>query len=372
MQIKTYIEDDLASALARARTELGPDALVLGSRDIRDDHGRSRTEISVGLERPRSASDTRSALRRLAGTITHLRIGTERQTVAQPETPPRATPAPDRRRGPAPTAVEIAVASLVQSGLSEDLAARFAAIASRNLKTAEPGRMALAAERGVAALLPFGQIPIQARILFVVGPPGAGKTRTVAKLAARAVEASSRRVIYAMADSEKVGALGEARIYARHVGAELRVIDAPEDLRRTLLAAHGARVLIDTAGIGAADDRRLAALGTLRSEAPGAQVVLVMPAGLHRAEADRVLEQFASVRPTCVAFSKVDDGRRIGDLVTALARTDLPLAFTTHGHRVPDDLVAATPRRLAALMMRAGRSSDKPGPRPGSLQESTR
>ena len=372
MQIKTYIEDDLAAALARARTELGPDALVLGSRDIRDEHGRPRTEISVGLERPRSESDTRSALRRLAGTITHRRIGAERQPVAPPETaPPRAAPARNRRRGAPPTAVEIAVASLVQSGLSENLAARFAAIASHNLKSAEPGRMALAAERGVRALLPFGQIP-QARTLFVVGPPGAGKTRTLAKLAALAVEASPRRVIYAMADSEKVGALGEARIYARHVGAELRVIDAPEDLRRTLLEADDARVLIDTAGIGAADDRRLAALGRLRSEAPGAQVVLVMPAGLHRAEADRVLEQFASVRPTCVAFSKVDDGRRIGDLVTALARTDLPLAFTTNGHRVPDDLVAATPRRLAALMMRAGRSSDKLGPRPDSMQESTR
>ena len=39
---------------------------------------------------------------------------------------------------------------------------------------------------------------------------------------------------------------------------------------------------------------------------------------------------------------------------TALAATELPLAFLTTGHRIPDDLQVASPRALAALLLRSG------------------
>ena len=71
----------------------------------------------------------------------------------------------------------------------------------------------------------------------------------------------------------------------------------------------------------------------------------------------RVLDRFEIFEPTCVGLSRVDDGSRPGELVTALAEKKRPLAFFTTGHTVPDDLEAASPRGLARLLLRAGRES---------------
>jgi flagellar biosynthesis protein FlhF len=194
--------------------------------------------------------------------------------------------------------------------------------------------------------------------VFVVGPPGAGKTTTVAKLAARVGLGAGRQVVFGEADAERIGAAEQARIFSEYIGARLRTIDSPGDLDLAMVEA-GERgcVVVDTAGVGEGDRDRLRSLWELRRAVPEAEVALLIPAGMHREEARRVLERFAIVRPTCVAFSRVDDGRRVGDLVTALSEFDLPLSFLTNGHRVPDDLQNATPRGLAALMLRqAGRS----------------
>jgi flagellar biosynthesis GTPase FlhF len=84
---------------------------------------------------------------------------------------------------------------------------------------------------------------------------------------------------------------------------------------------------------------------------------VLLPAGLHRAEAERVLSRFAPLEPTCAALSRADDGGRPGEIVSALAARGVPLAFVTHGHRIPDDLSPASPRDVGAILLRAGRRS---------------
>ncbi len=44
--------------------------------------------------------------------------------------------------------------------------------------------------------------------------------------------------------------------------------------------------------------------------------------------------------------------------VTAIASKRLPLAFVTNGHVVPDHLEEASPRGLAALLLRSGFRSE--------------
>ncbi len=87
--------------------------------------------------------------------------------------------------------------------------------------------------------------------------------------------------------------------------------------------------------------------------APDAAVAVLVPAGLNHGEAIRVLRRFDRLAPSCVAFSRVDDGARVGELVTALATRGLPLSFLTTGHE-PPDLEEASPSGLAATMLRDG------------------
>jgi flagellar biosynthesis protein FlhF len=351
MLLKTYRAPDLSSALAQAREEMGPDALVLGTKEISGRLGLRAVEVTVGAKRrePARPDPTRHQVDR------SLEAG-----------PSRIEPAV-RRDAPW---IAAALEALLASGVSPDLAARFARIASADLTRGAAGRaesslLASATVRGMEALVSFAPLPSDARCVFVVGPPGCGKTTTAAKLAARTALSTRRRVFFAEADVEKVGSLEQAEIFARHMEAELARVDEPDDLLRAVAdAGREGFVVVDTPGIASADIARRDRLSALRESMPEAPVVLLLPAGLCRDQAARALDAFASLRPTCVALSRVDDGERLGELVSAVAPTPLPLAFVTNGHRVPDDLASASAGSLALLLLRGGRRAAPEEARP--------
>ncbi len=353
MQLKTYAATDLASALARARAELGPDALVLATREVAGRLGLTSVEVTVAIERAPTAPadpDRRSLLERLNREVERPRGDRDRVGGGRHEVLPAAPrPKPDG------AALEPATRALIESGLSTDLATRFARIAGRGLGSpVHAGQVARAAERGIRELVTCEPLSLARRCLMVVGPPGSGKTTTVAKLAARITSRSARPVVFAAADCERIGALEQAEALSRCTGARTLGVESASDLKPALDATDPVgTVLIDTPGVGAADDERLAFVRELRDAVPHATVAVLLPAGLHHAEAAKVLARFAGLRPSCVAFSRVDDGGRIGELVTALAPSRLPLAFLTTGH-APPDLEDASPRALAALMLRNG------------------
>jgi flagellar biosynthesis protein FlhF len=242
--------------------------------------------------------------------------------------------------------------ALVRAGLSKDLAMRFARIAFARGGAQEISESV--ASDALAEIVRLAPVP-RARTLFVVGPPGCGKTTTAAKLAARLSVESGRGVVLAQADADRIGALEQASIFARHLGLRLTPVRAPRELealdRDTPASAS---IVVDTAGVGSFDTDRLALLGELRRALPSAAVALVLPAGLHRDAARRVIERFAEIGPTCAVLSKVDDGARPGELLTALEPTGLPITLLSTGHRVPQDLEDASSARLASLLLRSG------------------
>jgi flagellar biosynthesis protein FlhF len=342
MHLKTYKAHDLASALAAARAELGPDALVLATNEVRGAMGLATVEITVAIERthqgapppdPRPRARCTPADRHAsnAGTSGFSRVGRG------------ADPAPSLRG---------ASLALVRAGLSKDLAMRFARIAFARGGT--HGISESVASEALAGIVRTAPVP-RVRALFVVGPPGCGKTTTAAKLAARLSVESGRGVVLAQADADRIGALEQASIFARHLGLGLTPVRAARDLealdRDTPAAAS---IVVDTAGVGSFDADRLALLRDLRRALPSAAVALVLPAGLHRDAARRVIERFAEIGPTFAVLSKVDDGARPGELLTALAPTNLPITLLSTGHRVPQDLEDASSARLASLLLRSG------------------
>ena len=348
MLIKTYHGPDLPGVLSRVRAELGADALVLGTSERPGRLGLPVVEVTAAVPResvqPERGGDT--TLAALASEIRQLRGVLGRNDAKAPgrrekaAAPRRATPAADTSSN-ANANDDSQVEALVATGLARDLARRLGG--SRDSMT-----------RGLAQLLSFAPLPADARCLFVVGPPGAGKTTTVAKVVARQ-RSAGRPVWFAVADHDRIGGLEQARIYSRHIGASMVRIDSPGALRSSLARAgdHGL-VVVDTCGVGGSDATRLRELRELRSVAPDAAMALLLQTGLHRDEAARVMERFDSLDPTCIGLSRTDDGSRPGELVTALAGRKLPLAIFTTGHAVPDDMERATPRQLAALLLRGG------------------
>jgi flagellar biosynthesis protein FlhF len=178
-----------------------------------------------------------------------------------------------------------------------------------------------------------------ARGLVFVGPPGAGKTLTLARLATRLVLAGARPRIVT-ADDRRAGAYEQLAAYTE-------LLDLPLARLSDGVPEGPGPLLIDSPGLDPftpADQDELAALAGCNGAIP----VLVLPAGLDAGEAADLAEGFAAAGAARLAVTRLDVARRLGGVLAAAER--LPLAEAGIGPTAPSGLVPMTPDILAARL----------------------
>jgi flagellar biosynthesis protein FlhF len=186
------------------------------------------------------------------------------------------------------------------------------------------------------------------RVVAFVGPTGAGKTTTLAKLAALAARDAGERLALVTLDTYRVAAVEQLRAYAEMLAVPLEVAFTPMDLRAALQKHRDAdRVLIDTGGRGPFDRGALDALaGSLRPAR--ARLALCLPASARRDDATLALEAFARGEPDAVVLTKWDETRTPGETLALAIELGLPLSHVAVGQQVPEDIVRADGGALAA------------------------
>jgi flagellar biosynthesis protein FlhF len=148
--------------------------------------------------------------------------------------------------------------------------------------------------------------------LLVVGPPGAGKTALVARLAARL---DPRRVLAVSTDVSNAGGLRQLEEYMNVLGVALAVAADVAALKDAVAGATRRIVLIDApaAAPGGEFDETLRAFKT----AAGAEAMLAMPADLDAAEA-RILGEWAgNIGARLMVATRLDLARRVGSVLAA-------------------------------------------------------
>ncbi len=217
----------------------------------------------------------------------------------------------------------------------------------------------------LSAVLRFEKLALDdaAPPLMVVGPPGAGKTLTIARLAARLVMAGTAPVVVT-ADGKRAGAAEQLAAFTRLLGLQLLVASAPAALSRALARReNGAPVLIDTPGTDPFDAAQRDEIAALAGTAE-ATLALVLPAGLDVGEATDLAGAYATCGARLLAATRLDLARRIG-AVLAAADAGVALAEAGIGPGAADGLVPMTPDLLATRLMRmpqlpAARSGARP------------
>jgi flagellar biosynthesis protein FlhF len=198
------------------------------------------------------------------------------------------------------------------------------------------------------ALLGFAPLPLE-RPILLVGPHGAGKTLTCAKLAAREALAG-RPPLIATTDGERAGAIEQLAAFTRLLRLTLAVAHRPEALTKAFAARNpGQPALIDGFGADPFDSdqaRRLHALICAVDAAP----VLVLPAGLDAEESAELARAFHALGARHLIATRLDVTRRLGGVLAAAA-VGLALAEGGVGAQVADGLLPFTPAGLAARLM---------------------
>ncbi|MBW2069713.1 MAG: flagellar biosynthesis protein FlhF [Deltaproteobacteria bacterium] len=194
------------------------------------------------------------------------------------------------------------------------------------------------------------------QIISFIGPTGVGKTTTMAKLAARTAFEQGKRVALVTVDQYRIGAIDQMYAYARIMKLPMETAANAVQLRRVLKRHLDKDVIfIDTTGRSPANQDDLAELAEIFRLPWPVEHQLVLSA--NTAYRDLLLAAAAFERFGYKGYliTKLDEACDGAELMNFLLTEPRPLSFFTTGQRVPEDIEAATRERLAAFVAR-GRS----------------
>jgi flagellar biosynthesis protein FlhF len=377
MRIKSYYANSVEDGMAMARAELGPDAMLVNSRRTSPETGHLGeyevvivTDLAAAAEMasppgamPASGGPASrpAAGDRLAVEVAQLKKELEGMRRALTRTafaPPEWRASPD---------ISDAYASLAASELAPDLAreivsavhTRLAPPLATQARVPEPidgarFQRALAEELEsrirVEPLL--GRSEARPRIVALVGPPGAGKTTTLVKLAVNYGLASRRPVLLLSADTYRVAAAEQLRSFATILGVGFQVVETVAALAQAIEENRGKELIfIDTPGLAAGDVADFAGLAQFLSTRSDIDSQMVVSSSMKSADLSRVVDSFEAFRPQRLIFTKLDETGSFGPIFNESVRTGKPLSFFATGQRVPEDLEAASRSRLAELIL---------------------
>jgi flagellar biosynthesis protein FlhF len=184
----------------------------------------------------------------------------------------------------------------------------------------------------------------------LVGPTGAGKTTTVAKLAVHPQAFGGTRVGLLTLDTFRVGALEQLYTYAEIAELPMEVVYDDREVEGALARlAKCDVILVDTPG----RSPRLQTAGMewqtmLRHIAPD-ETHLVIPASIRVDIALLIRDSFVPHGATHLLLSKLDEVPSEFGVADLALRLNLPARWVTDGQEIPTDLRPAGARILASL-----------------------
>jgi len=400
MKIKRYTAASMRGALDQVRAEQGPDAVILSSQRTPEgievvaavDYDETlmsyaRAQRPTPPVQPAAAAVAVQALAKPAvKSVAAARLAVPIAAAAPvsasaaPTTAMRAPPADPAGLGALEMRRELKdMRQLLESGLANlswkdrrvhdplrvrvledlsaldiapDVAMKLAALAPRSTRLRDPAHIPTAL---LAKYLPLAADPTgrAGGIVAIVGPTGAGKTTTIAKLAARwTLQHGIESLAIISTDAYRIGAREQLSTYARILGVPMYAANSGKELAQVLERLKQRRlVLIDTAGVGPRDPRLAEQLSLLQVGARGARILLALPASGEGRALDEVTLSFKPLAPVACILTKVDEAGSLGAAMSTVIRHDLPIAYLCNGQRVPEDLHAALQRRIWLVRM---------------------
>ena len=407
MKMKRYVSADMRSALRAVREEQGPDAVILSTRS-----GPAGVEVCAAVDLELAAAQGT-----LAETAALKQL--EREALAQLELVEVEHASPGQGESSTEQAGAHAAALLAAYGAGADAAAapavadaaasgalwvgeelrslralleqQLAALAWNDFTRREPlkaraltdlARLGLTRSLALQIVeqLPTGLTDEQlqrmpyallarrletcappgerAGAIALIGPPGSGKTTTLAKIAARYVlEQDAANLLILSTDDERLGSHEQLACLGRLLGVRVESVIGDEALAARIAALPGRCILIDTPGVAARDAAAAARYRALRERCGELTTLLVLPASAQGGVIEDTVTHFGPPLADGCALTRIDEAVSLGGVLSALARCRLPVAYVCEGPRIPEDLRPARAHQLVARAVELARGA---------------
>jgi flagellar biosynthesis protein FlhF len=357
MRIKSYFARTVEDAMAQARQELGPEAMLVNSRKAAPE-ARDLGEYEVVFAADTGsapAAERPSALAQPFGDRLSMEVAElKRELEGMRRTLTRSAFAPSQWLSSSPDLSE-AYAVLTSTEVAPELAREIVQSAAAGAgANGAAFRRALAEEleSRIAVEPLLGRGEARPRIVALVGPPGCGKTTTLVKLAVNYGLAARRPALLLSMDTYRVAAAEQLRSYAAILGVGFHVLETVTALSQAIEENRGKDLIfIDTPGFGFGDMDHSAPLAGFLAARSDIDTQLVLSSSMKSADLTRVVDSYESFRPQRLLFTKLDETGSFGPILNETVRTGKPLSFFGSGQRIPEDLETASRSRVSKLVL---------------------
>ena len=192
------------------------------------------------------------------------------------------------------------------------------------------------------------------KFVFFLGSTGVGKTTTIAKIASNLKLEQNCNLVLVTADTYRVAAAEQLKVYADILSVPLHVIYHPEELGELLdeLERYDV-VLIDTAGFSHKNKEQIADLRTLLEQVPISKrmVYLALSVGTKYKDLKEIAKVYSELTDYSIIFTKLDETSSAGVMLNMKLETKCPLSYVTNGQNVPDDISRIDAQAVAKQLM---------------------
>jgi flagellar biosynthesis protein FlhF len=360
MKLKSYFSATVEAAVELARKELGEDALLVNARpSTPDTRHLGAYEVVFG-------SNARSA----GATPMHLTAASVRAGAISRETTPDrlSEDVAQMKREIERLAQSLRGAHAYMSPASPNADAGNAEFYSRLVENELDAPIAQQVAQG-APLESFfevdatpGRAGASRAVVALVGPPGAGKTTTLIKLAARFGLTSRKPALIITTDVFRIAAADQLRSLASILGIACEVAETPAALAQAL-EEHRSKefVFIDTPGLANGEMDDGADLARLIATHPEIDTHMVLSASMKPVDMARTIDRYAIFQARKLLFTRTDETESYGALISTSSRRGMPISFLGTGQQIPDDLEPATKARLIEMVTGHASTNRKAG-----------
>ena len=210
-------------------------------------------------------------------------------------------------------------------------------------------------------ILKFGQphgidlTGVKPKVVFFVGPTGVGKTTTLAKIASRLKVDQGKKIAFLTADTYRIAAAEQLRIYANILDTSLSIIYSAEELNHGMEQVEEVDVvLVDTAGFSHKSQTLKEDVKNLIQSLDARysrETYLVLSATTKYNDLKEIADIYKEISDYKIIFTKLDETTTYGNILNIKLYSNAEVSYITNGQNVPDDIEIFNSQKIVKRLL---------------------
>jgi flagellar biosynthesis protein FlhF len=211
---------------------------------------------------------------------------------------------------------------------------------------------------GLAPRLGCGTDEESGPVVVLVGPRGAGKTTSLAKLAVSTTRfANARPARLLSLDMSRATAHLQLQSVASTYNIGFQEVPAAYLLPKVIAEARRKEtVYVDTPGFTGVDANAAEAAAAAFAECPDLDIHLTVPGYMKARDLRACIQKYALFKPSKLLVTKLDETHAFGTVFSEAARAGLKLSFVAYGPGIPHDMRPASSEDFMNMAIERGKA----------------